>query len=587
MKTFKDWCLENKLDELLYCYELANNIKKPEEIGFSAGRYINLKCIQCGLIWDVTPNKLNKKLYLKPLCPYCRHERISYFYNALVVYPELADYWDKDQNERELSSYSPKSHEIVHWYCKNGHTWTNSIKNQTDSVDKHRKNNCSEMCPYCSKQKISPTYNLEYVYPEVAAEWDYNNNNGLTPRNVFPTSSMKVSWVCSFNPTHVWKDTIGNRTLLRRGCAKCSKSFHISYTARTIYYYLCQNNISCCCEKRVGRYSIDLVIYPKSKKEKTIALELDGVYSHNSKETIMRDSRKDIFLREKGYRVIRVKEEMLDEDKITFSNDIITYPYKRDKSFLNQLIQYLIKFLSGIEFISDYEKDHWKIERFNYHYRKNHSIAVLYPDVAREWSDKNKESPDVVSSGTSGYRWWVCPKCHMEYQATISNRVIHHSACPYCAHIKVTPKTSLMSVYPDIAKEWDYDKNFPLTPNDVLPGTEKKVWWICEKGHSWKTLIYLRTGPYKSKCPVCQRRAVIPETSLYANNITLANLWDYSRNNLSPKEVAPHSNKNFFWKCEKGHIWEDSPSYLQTISEDKYCPICGNRKRGIYRSNNK
>lgn len=584
MKTFKDWCLENKLDDILYYYELGNNSKKPEEIGFSSGKYINLKCPKCGIVWNEKPNKLNRKSHLKPLCPYCRHEKVSYFYNALIEYPELADYWDKDQNEKNLSNYSPKSHEKVHWCCKKGHVWINSIKDQTDSVDVHRKNNWSEICPYCSKQRISSTYNLEVVYPEVAAEWDYNNNNGLTPRNVFPTSSKKVSWICSFNPTHIWEDRIGNRTILRRGCTKCSKSFHISYTARTIYYYLCQNNISCCCEKRVGRYSIDLVIYPKIKNDLSIALEIDGVYSHNSEESIMRDARKDEILKEKGYRVIRVKERVLEEDKITFSNDIITYPYKKENAFLNQLVHYLVKFLSGIDFTSNYEKDHWKIEQFYYHDRKRKSIAVLYPNIAKEWSDKNKETPDVVTSGASGDRWWICPTCHMEYQATVSNRVKYHSACPYCAHIKVAPETSLMNVYPDIAKEWDYDKNFPLTPNDVMPGTDKRVWWVCEKGHSWKTLIYSRTGPHKSKCPVCQRHAVIPETSLYADNIILANLWDYNKNKLSPKEVAPYSNKFFFWKCEKGHTWKDSPCYLQTRAKDKYCPICGNRKRGIYSS---
>ena len=34
---------------------------------------------------------------------------------------------------------------------------------------------------------------------------------------------------------------------------------------------------------------------------------------------------------------------------------------------------------------------------------------------------------------------------------------------------------------PDLAKEWDYDKNAPLTPDAITFGSAKKVWWKCLK----------------------------------------------------------------------------------------------------------
>ena len=40
-------------------------------------------------------------------------------------------------------------------------------------------------------------------------------------------------------------------------------------------------------------------------------------------------------------------------------------------------------------------------------------------------------------------------------------------------------KDSLAITNPDLVKEWDYEKNAPLTPDDVTPGSGKKVWWIC------------------------------------------------------------------------------------------------------------
>ena len=33
--------------------------------------------------------------------------------------------------------------------------------------------------------------------------------------------------------------------------------------------------------------------------------------------------------------------------------------------------------------------------------------------------------------------------------------------------------------------EWDQEKNAPLRFEDVTPGSDRKVWWRCDKGHSW------------------------------------------------------------------------------------------------------
>ncbi|PFE03289.1 hypothetical protein COE15_27285 [Bacillus cereus] len=30
-----------------------------------------------------------------------------------------------------------------------------------------------------------------------------------------------------------------------------------------------------------------------------------------------------------------------------------------------------------------------------------------------------------------------------------------------------------------LSKEWHPIKNSPLTPNNVLAGSTKKVWWVC------------------------------------------------------------------------------------------------------------
>lgn len=37
-----------------------------------------------------------------------------------------------------------------------------------------------------------------------------------------------------------------------------------------------------------------------------------------------------------------------------------------------------------------------------------------------------------------------------------------------------------------LLSEWEYNKNYPLTPYNCARGTSKKVWWKCEKGHEWQ-----------------------------------------------------------------------------------------------------
>ena len=60
----------------------------------------------------------------------------------------------------------------------------------------------------------------------------------------------------------------------------------------------------------------------------------------------------------------------------------------------------------------------------------------------------------------------------------------------------------------NLLKEWDESRNFPLTPDTVSYGSKKKVWWMCENGHSWQTTVHVRSEG--SGCPYCTGRKVLP-----------------------------------------------------------------------------
>ena len=53
-----------------------------------------------------------------------------------------------------------------------------------------------------------------------------------------------------------------------------------------------------------------------------------------------------------------------------------------------------------------------------------------------------------------------------------------------------------------LMEEWDYEKNAPLTPNNVTAGSKKKVWWKCLYcGHEWQSRITNRN--HGTSCPKC------------------------------------------------------------------------------------
>ena len=61
----------------------------------------------------------------------------------------------------------------------------------------------------------------------------------------------------------------------------------------------------------------------------------------------------------------------------------------------------------------------------------------------------------------------------------------------------------MATTHPELANQWHPTKNGDLTPFDVGGGTNKKVWWKCDKGddHEWITSASGRSG--KRGCPFC------------------------------------------------------------------------------------
>jgi hypothetical protein len=128
---------------------------------------------------------------------------------------------------------------------------------------------------------------------------------------------------------------------------------------------------------------------------------------------------------------------------------------------------------------------------------------------------------------------------------------------------------------PEVAKQWDYEKNYPLNPSHVTVGSYKKAWWICEKRHSWEARISSRTGKSSNGCPYCDKKKVAFEDSLVAVYPKIASEWDTVKNYpLTVDNTSSGSNRRVWWKCSRGHSWITSV-HNRTGKNQNGCPICG------------
>lgn len=198
-------------------------------------------------------------------------------------------------------------------------------------------------------------------------------------------------------------------------------------------------------------------------------------------------------------------------------------------------------------------------------------------------------SPSDVTYGSKKKIWWLCSAEHkwitLVNSRTASNR--ETSGCPYCSGNKVwVGFNDLETVNPTLSSQWHPTKNGQLTAQHVTKGSGKKIWWLCDNDHEWRSLVSDRSNG--SGCPNCvnhvskaeedikdyleslnlivegSNRKILKgkELDLYvpARNIAVEFNGIYWHTELRGKDSSYHNNK---WKACKDksiqllQIWED------------------------------
>lgn len=201
--------------------------------------------------------------------------------------------------------------------------------------------------------------------------------------------------------------------------------------------------------------------------------------------------------------------------------------------------------------------------------------------LLEQW-DVEKNAPITPHSAfcaSNRMAWWQCARGH-SWQARIASRAQDGVDCPYCKGKRAVPgETDLASRFPEVAAQWDAARNGELTPQTLLPSSNRAVWWLCEKNHSYRATVAHRTRE-GSACPYCAGRSVLPGFNDLATLFPrLAGQWHPTLNGaLTPEMVTAGSHQPVWWQCGEGHVWK-AKVYSRTDARQCGCPVCTGRVR--------
>jgi hypothetical protein len=194
-------------------------------------------------------------------------------------------------------------------------------------------------------------------------------------------------------------------------------------------------------------------------------------------------------------------------------------------------------------------------------------LATTHPEIAHQLHpEKNTIFATQISKGTTRKMWWMCEAGH-EWETTVNSRV-RGNGCPVCSgRVATIGQTDLATTDPDLASQWHPTKNTD-SPYQLSRSSNKKAWWVCEKGHEWQAPIYSRT---KHGCPYCAGlKSITGVTDLQSTHPLIAAQWS-TFNSLLLSEASKGSMTKAWWVCEKGHEWE-APIYSRVAGNN--CPVC-------------
>ncbi|MBQ3074042.1 MAG: zinc-ribbon domain-containing protein [Ruminococcus sp.] len=405
---------------------------------------------------------------------------------------------------------------------------------------------------------------------ELMAEWDWEKNNALNinPQILTQGSHMKVWWKCDNG--HSWQASPNHRASKHRGCPYC-----------------CHNPIVL--EGTNDLATCNPVLAKEWNNNKNGTLLPSQVTLHSNKKVWWKCDRGHEWKTSVNHRANGSNCPLCSKSKQTsFPEQAIYYYIKRaypdaingyTEIFNNhgmELDVYIPSWNIGVEYdgMIFHKTTKQQLREINkYNICKNNNIFLIR--IREDLKPPIKPICDEIIYLTSN----------------LNNAIQKLSKfLPYLNNIDVNrdeliikskflsdfDDKSLSSLYPELCREWNYDKNLKLTPKMFLPHSNTKVWWRCSNKHEWKASIDGRVKGHG--CPYCCNRKVLTGyNDLAHKRPDLIKEWDYTNNTISPDTVLPGSGKVVWWICSTcGHHWK---AEISSRNKGHSCPICAKMKK--------
>ena len=404
-----------------------------------------------------------------------------------TVNPELAKEWDYEKNEKTPQDYTSNSGQKVWWKCKENHSWLASITKRNKGHD----------CPYCKGNlPIIGKTDLATVHPELLKEWNYEKN-AKHPYEYTKHSNQLVWWKC--DKGHEWQAKICNRCVGGTQCPYCKGKKVIvgvddlvTVNPSLVEEWNYERNTTLPQNYKGNSHA---KVWWKCKKGHEWQAVISSRHSNN-----------------RGCPYCSGRLAIVGKSDLETVNPNILkeWDYERNTKEPNAYMQ------------GSHEKVWWVCSK-GHNYQQTIRAKILKgmgcpycsgrlpivgetdlvtvnPTLVKEWNyDKNKSLPQEYTHHSGQKVWWKCKKGH-EWIAVICDRA-SGNGCPYCSgRLPIVGKTDLLTVNPNLAKEWDYERN-SKSPQEYTSGSNKKVWWNCREGHVWKASIEHRSRG--RGCPYC------------------------------------------------------------------------------------
>lgn len=478
--------------------------------------------------------------------------------------------WDWEKNNElglNPNALTTGSNKYAWWICsKHGVSWKSTINNRR---------NGDVGCELCKREKIKAKRlfserenSVGERFPELCSEWDYKKNNF----DIFHTSfasNQKVWWVCPLG--HNYEAVVSSRTMGKSGCPYCSGRTAIrgKNDLLTLKPELCEEwNYS---KNTISPYQVTC---NSGKKVWWICKK-----GHEWQSTVSN----------------RVKGSgcpyCSGESQTSFPEQAIFYYFSKVTNTTNrykhngkiEIDIFLDELNIGIEYDGMlYHSNEMAAQR---ELAKDSTLACDGITIFRvkETKDKTDITDNIIFCEVdSSYKYMefaIRNLLHMINAVSGSNFQIdidieRDRTAIYAQYVSSIKNRSLAVLCVEIAKEWNYERNYPLTPENVSYASRKSVWWKCSKGHEWKAVVCNRTISNTS-CPYCSgRQSIVGKNDFATVHPHLLEFWDFEKNDILPQNVSSSSGKKVWWRCPEKH------SYQATIYDKvngSNCPYCSGR----------